>query len=159
MSRTAVSDRELAGVLDRQIDAMQAVLVALEAERAALYARDAEALLQAVHCKTGRVAEAGAVEAERRALCTGPLQPGRPAAVRSPFSADAGVTHRWQQLITLTERCRSLNEANGKLIRSQRRRVDDTLCILRGESAAVPVEYGPKGATRSRHAARSLGSV
>jgi flagellar biosynthesis protein FlgN len=151
MFQAAPSDRELAGVLDRQIDAMQAVLAALEAERAALGARDSEALLQAVNCKASRVSEAGALEAQRRALYAAPLRP--------QFSADAGVTHRWQQLIALTERCRSLNESNGQLIRGQRRRVDHTLCILRGESAAVPAEYGPKGDTRSRHAARSLGSV
>lgn len=144
-------------MLDRQIDAMQAVLTALEAEQAALGTRDAGALMQAVSDKAGRIAEAGRLEAQRRDVVAFPLS--GLVGPRGQFSADAGVSHRWQQLIALAQRCRNLNESNGQLIRGQRRRVDQALCLLRGESPAASSEYGPSGDTRPRHVSRSLASV
>ena len=48
MTRDTLPDRELAQLLDAQIEAMTSMLAALEAERAALSARDSEALLDAV---------------------------------------------------------------------------------------------------------------
>lgn len=151
------TDRELAGMLDRQIDTMQAVLAVLEAEHAALNARDAGALMQAVSDKADRIAEAGALDAQRRSTFAFPLSGFMSGKGR--FSADAGVAHRWQQLIALAERCRSLNESNGQLIRGQRRRVDQALSLLRGESLLASPEYGPKGDPRPRYLSRSLASV
>jgi flagella synthesis protein FlgN len=157
MSREPLPDRELARLLDEQIDAMQAVLAALEAERDALTRRDGDALLQAIDSKAARVASAETIEERRQALISSlgiPLHAGRRGR---EFSADAGIASRWQQVVALTERCRAVNEANGRLIRGQRRRVDGTLRILRGESADA-VEYGPAGEKRNRNVTRSLGS-
>ncbi len=158
MSREPVSDRELARLLDEQIGAMQSVLAALEAERAALADRDGDALLAAVSGKAQRIADADALEKRRRAMLERlgiATNPGRP---RRDFSADAGIASRWQQVVTLTARCRALNEANGQFIRGQRRRVDGALRILRGEPAGA-AEYGPAGEQRMRAAARVLDSV
>lgn len=151
------TDRELAGMLDRQIDAMHAVLATLEAEHAALHARDAGALMQAVGDKADRIAEAGSLDAQRRSAFAFPLSGLMSSKGR--FSADAGVAHRWQQLIALAERCRNLNESNGQLIRGQRRRVDQALSLLRGGSPLASPEYGPKGDSRPRYMSRSLASV
>lgn len=155
--RISPTDRELAGMLDRQIDAMHAVLAALEAEQAALGTRDAGALMQAVNDKADRLAEASRLDARRQSALALPLS--GPMSAKGRFSADAGVTHRWQQLIALAERCRSLNESNGQLIRGQRRRVDQALSLLRGESLLASPEYGPRGDSRPRHVSRSLASV
>jgi hypothetical protein len=52
-----------------------------------------------------------------------------------------------------------LNDANGQLIRGQRRRTAETLRLLRGESPVSP-EYGPGGAERnSRATPRPLASI
>jgi flagellar biosynthesis/type III secretory pathway chaperone len=156
MAESFVTDRDLARHLDEQIDAMQSVLAALEAEQQALKRRDADALLQAVNGKATSLARADELEKRRQTLIeqTSFFESGRSGR---PFSTDAGITHRWQQLLALAHQCRAINDSNGLLIRGQRRRVDMTLQILRGSSAA-PAEYGPGGESRSRAGARNLGS-
>jgi flagella synthesis protein FlgN len=152
----AVSDRELARILDEQIEAMQAVRDALEAERAALSARDGDALLAAVNGKAGAIASAESLEWRRQeALARLGLGDRFPRAGRA-FSADSGIGQRWQQVLALTEQCRALNEANGQMVRGQRRRVDGALRVLRGEAVAT-TEYGPGGEERPRATQRSLG--
>jgi flagellar biosynthesis/type III secretory pathway chaperone len=142
MPRETLSDRELAGLLDEQIEAMQAVREALEDERRALVARDGDALVEAVNVKSRTLAAADALARRTRA--------GR-------GSGDAGLGQRWQQVVMLTEQCRALNEANGQMIRGQHRRVEGVLRLLRGDTSA-PVEYGPAGERRARAGQRLLGS-
>jgi len=157
VSRETVSDRELARLLDEQIEAMRGMLSSLEAERQALLARDGEALLRAVDGKAACVAGADTIEDRRQALLD---QLGISAARTGrsrEFSADAGIAQRWQQVLALTKQCRALNDANGHLIRGQRRRVEGKLRILRGEPAAAP-EYGPAGEHRAGGFARALAS-
>jgi flagella synthesis protein FlgN len=157
MSRQVLPDRDLARLLDEQIEAMQSVLVALETERSALGARDGDALLQAVNAKASAVADAGSLEQRRRTLLERLGIAERAARGARDFAADAGIASRWRQVVALTERCRSLNDANGQMIRGQRRRVDGALRLLRGD-ATVAAEYGPGGEHRSRGSSRVLGS-
>lgn len=154
MTRDTLPDRELAQLLDAQIEAMTSMLAALEAERAALSARDSEALLDAVNGKARHLADAGALEQRRRAILDRLGIP--PQGCHRAFSADAGVASRWQRVVALTERCRALNEANGQHIRSQHRHIDGALRVLHGQPAA-PAEYGPAGARRARGTGRLLG--
>jgi flagellar biosynthesis protein FlgN len=156
MPRDSLPDRDLARLLDEQIDAMQAVLTALDAERLALAQRDADALLKAVSDKTSTLSNADGVEARRQQLLERMGLADRGRHARS-FAADAGVSQRWQQVLALTEQCRALNDANGQFIRGRQRRVDGALRLLRGESA--PVEYGPGGERRAHRPSRSLGSI
>lgn len=136
---------------------MQSVLVALETERSALGTRDGDALLQAVSMKASAVASASSLEQHRRTCLERLGIPERAARGGREFNADAGIASRWRQVVALTERCRSLNEANGQMIRGQRRRIDGALRLLRGEST-VAAEYGPGGEQRSRGSSRLLGS-
>lgn len=157
MPRETPNDRDLARLLDEQIEAMQAVRDSLEAERLALAARDGEALLKAVSGKAASVASADSIEDRRQALLDQLGIAARPGSGGRGFSADGGIGQRWQQVLALTQQCRALNEANGQLIRGQRRRVEGTLRLLRGEPAA-PAEYGPAGESRGRGNQRVLGS-
>jgi flagella synthesis protein FlgN len=154
MPRETLSDRDLARVLDEQITAMQDVLAALESERAALAGRDGQALLEAVNRKAAALAGADTVEGRRQAMLE---QLGVAPRPGRSFSADAGISQRWQQVLALTQQCRALNDANGQMIRGQRRRVDGALRILRGETAA-PAEYGPAGERRANGPRRTLGT-
>lgn len=157
MPRDIPTDRELARLLDEQIDAMQAVLASLEAERQALARRDGDALLKAVSDKAASVASADGIEGRRQALLDQLGLGERAGRSGRGFSADAGISQRWQQVLALTRQCRALNEANGQLIRGQRRRADGALRVLRGEPA-VAGEYGPGGERRAGGPRRSLGS-
>ena len=156
MPRETLSDRELAQLLDEQIAGMQTVLSSLEAERSALAARDGDALLQAVNDKANSLAGADALEQRRQRYLE---QMGLSARGGSrQFSADAGVSQRWQQVLALTQQCRALNDSNGQLIRGQKRRTEGALRILRGDTAPEAAEYGPGGVERSRRQHRSLAS-
>jgi flagellar biosynthesis/type III secretory pathway chaperone len=157
MPRETLPDRDLARLLDEQIAAMQAVLASLEAERHALASQDGDALLQAVGTKADSIAAADQVDSRRQALLERLGMSERPGRGGRGFAADGGIGQRWQQVLALTRQCRALNDANGQMIRGQRRRVDGALRILRGEPGA-PTEYGPAGEARARGAQRSLGT-
>jgi flagella synthesis protein FlgN len=160
MPSEPLSERNLNQLLDEQIDAMQAVLEALETERAALAARNGDALVQAVDRKAASIAAADVLEDRRQALLEQLGLPGRPGgAAGRVMTSDSGMAQRWQQVLALTRQCRAVNEANGQLIRGQRRRTAETLRLMRGESAAT-AEYGPAGDQRpSRGTPRSLASI
>ena len=133
---------ELFGLIDREVTALTLVLDALVSERAALEARDAEGLLAASDRKAEGIAGAGRLEQERRELLH--AEPGL-------AEADAGIDRRFGDLRALAAHCRELNEANGLLIRGQRRRVEGSLRLLRGGRANADVYadvYGRNGETR-----------
>ena len=97
MSRETPSDRDLARLLDEQIEAMQAVLTSLEAERQALLARDGEALLKAVNGKAASLASADSIEGRRQAMLDRlgiSDRPGRAAATSAPMPASANAGSR-----------------------------------------------------------------
>ncbi len=157
MPRDILPDRELAQLLDEQIDAMQGVLTSLEAERQALAARDGDALLKAVSSKAASLASADSIESRRQATLDRMGMSDRPGRSGRGLSTDGGISQRWQQVLALTAQCRALNDANGQMIRGQRRRVDGTLRVLRGEPAVATAEYGPSGERRTGGSQRSLG--
>lgn len=152
MSLAAATDREVAIALDQQIEAMNAVLAALHSERAALELRDGEALTNAVSHKRDTLSVAAALE-----------QQGRPfvaefASSRRHAGRDQSLSTRWQRLISLTEQCRTLNEGNGLMINGQRRVVDQTLRILRGDN--IPQTYGANGTSApGRPSGRTIASI
>ena len=128
--------RSIEALLDEQIVAMRAVLDGLAAERHALRKRDIESLNAASERKARCLADAAGLEQERRTLM-GEFDNGR-------FRTDERVRDRWNKLMVLTAEARQQNEANGVMIRWQRRRVEDTLRLLRGTEKTT-VTYGPDG--------------
>jgi len=125
----------LQALLDQEVDALRAVLATLQTELAALHARSPDALLAASNAKAEAVAHAARLEQERRDYLQG--NPGLKAAPDNRSLAE---------LKRLAAECRQQNDANGLLIRGQRRRVEGSLNLLRGGSAA-PDTYGRDGGT------------
>jgi flagella synthesis protein FlgN len=152
MSLASSSDRDLARLLDEQIEAMTAVLDSLQSERAALATRDAEALANAVNTKQDSIRRATVVgDAERSAL-------EELGSSRRRGAGDQGLSARWQRLVNLTRQCRALNEGNGLMINGQRRIVEQTLRLLRGEES--PSTYGANGSSGpGRGGNRTLASI
>ncbi len=128
----------LQALLDQEVSALRAVLATLQTERAALQERAPDALLAASNAKGEAVARAARLEQERRDYFE--ANPGTQPAV---------VNRLLNELKRLAAECRQQNEANGLLIRGQRRRVEGSLNVLRGGSAA-PDTYGRDGETRPR---------
>ncbi|MDQ1302774.1 MAG: flagellar biosynthesis protein FlgN [Pseudomonadota bacterium] len=119
-------------IVAEETAAMRGVLEILGRESAALLARDVGSLPGISNSKADAVARAASLGQQRQAL----LQ-------RDPDQA--GITAALAQLRQLAIECRQLNEANGLMIRSQRRRIEGALGILRGGQPGVNV-YGRDGA-------------
>ncbi len=122
-------------LLEQEVAALRAVLATLHAEREALDGRDSEALLAASNAKAEAVARAARLEQE----------------CRQHAAANAGTQSRDVEALLgdlkrLAAECRQQNEANGLLIRGQRRRVEGSLNVLRG-GRAVADTYGRDGET------------
>ena len=125
-------------LLAEEVEALRAVLATLQTELAALNERAPDALLTASNAKGEAVARAARLEQDRREFLA--ANPGvQPAPVNQLLS----------ELKRLAGECRRQNEANGLLIRGQRRRVEGSLNVLRGGSSA-PDTYGRDGETRPR---------
>lgn len=130
-------------LLTREIAALQVVLTTLQAERVALEERAPEALLAASNAKAEAVARAADLERQHRAL--------HEANAEAPSAPATSLTN---ELKRLAAECRQLNEANGLLIRGQRRRIEGSLNVLRGGRAA-PDTYDRTGETNVRRGPRT----
>jgi len=128
----------LQALLSQEVEALRAVLATLHTEQAALKERGPEALLAASNAKAEAVARAARLEQERRDHLEA-----------NPGNQPAPVKQLLNELKRLAAECRQQNEANGLLIRGQRRRVEGSLNVLRGGSAA-PDTYGRDGETRPK---------
>jgi flagellar biosynthesis/type III secretory pathway chaperone len=123
-------------LLAEEIEALRAVLATLQSERAALQERAPDALLAASNAKAEAVAHAARLEQQRRA-----------EHEASPGASSVKPSGLLNELKQLAAECRQQNEANGLLIRGQRRRIEGSLNVLRGGRAS-PDTYGRDGETR-----------
>jgi flagellar biosynthesis/type III secretory pathway chaperone len=120
--------------LAEEVVAVRGVLEMLGRESDALLRRDAEVLLAISHSKAAAVARAASLGQQRTVL----LQ-------ENPHLDQSGMTSALEQLHKLATECRQQNEANGLMIRGQRRRIEGALNILRGGQHGVDL-YGRDGA-------------
>lgn len=141
-SQTNVSV-QLAETVAGELVAVRGVLDLLAQESTALLARDAGLLAAVSNAKAAAVARAAELGQQRQAL----LQ-------RNPGLDQSGVTSALEKLRALAVECRQQNEANGLMIRGQRRRIEGALNILRGGQPGGEI-YGRDGAaTRLRQVPR-----
>jgi flagella synthesis protein FlgN len=117
-----------AAVPERSVENARRLLAVLEQERAALDHGDAAAL-EACVAEKGRLLD----EIER----LGRAVPAAP------------------ELRGLLERCAERNRLNGRIIELSRRRVQQALALLRGQSAGGEL-YGPAGTASASSGARPL---
>lgn len=134
----------LESLLTEELAALRVVLATLEAEQAALQERVPDALIAASNAKAEAVARAARLEQERRDSL------GQSAGT----SQSATVSRLLNELKKLAADCRQRNEVNGQMIRGQRRRIEGSLNVLRGGSAA-PDTYERNGETRSVRGGRN----
>jgi flagellar biosynthesis/type III secretory pathway chaperone len=131
--RKALVDR-LQAIVAGELAALRDVLEMLGRESAALRARDVGALPGISDSKADAVARAANLGQQRQVL----LQ-------EFPDAGEAAASSALASLRELALECRQLNEANGLMIRSQRRRIEGALGILCGGQPGVSV-YGRDGA-------------
>ncbi|MFW2405468.1 MAG: flagella synthesis protein FlgN [Gammaproteobacteria bacterium] len=140
MHEKTVNGVTTAELLDRQIEALGQMLAGLEAERSALKSRDIEALNVAMDLKTECMAQLESLAAK---LGNAP----------TPTGSDALISERREHIRALSDQCRELNEANGRLITGQQNFVTGALGAL-GIGAAGHSTYGPDGVNLQREKLR-----
>ena len=152
----------LESILVEEEQAARRLLAALEAETAALGGRDADALARATTEKTRALESLETLERGRREFCgrfgAGPTQADLDAwlAAYADGSPQAvALRQRWRSLNDLVQSCRKINHANGLVVASLQRRVQQALNLLRSGSAEPPV-YGPSGNSLSTPSARAI---
>ena len=143
MAEQTVLIARLQEVVAEETAALSSLLEILGLESAALLARDADALPGISNSKADAVVRAAGLGQQRQAL----WQEGS-------GSLQAGMTSAMSRLRALALECRQLNEANGLMIRSQRRRLEGALSVLLGNQPGMNV-YGRDGAaTQARRLSR-----
>lgn len=149
--------QELAAIVAEQAAAVSELRDALFAERRALTVVDDGALAQATARKATALAILESAEIERRKKCRD-IAPALPSddmqALLAQFIGDGTATstttaivRSWQQLRTTLRQCRDVNEANGLVVATLHRQVQQALNLLRGGRGMVAT-YGPTGSTQ-----------
>lgn len=131
---------------------------ALQREGAALAARDIDELNTAVAEKQSRVRALEALTREQTELLQ--RQGYETSAhgmdrVLRDWDEDGVLRPVWDRLVEVMSRCRHLNQVNGGVVETSRRRVDQALHILRGEENRTEL-YGPRGRTFSSSSSRPI---
>jgi flagella synthesis protein FlgN len=151
----------LQNLIAEEVAQLRDFLVLLEKEQQALAAGDVDRLLPLADDKNrlfGRLAQLG--EARGQALAAAGFTADRQGMegwlARQPNANGAGRT--WQELLSLAEKARALNEINGKLIASRLADNQQALSALMAAANQAAL-YGPDGQARPIGSGRSLGSV
>ncbi|WP_018873712.1 flagella synthesis protein FlgN [Thioalkalivibrio sp. ALJ16] len=121
--------QETRAVEAREPEALQAVV------------NSKQALLQALEGETRQQQQIA--ESENEAFT-----PAGMARLLSRLDDSAVLDDHWQALRQSIERCNTLNQGNARLIERDRRRVELSMQILRGEDVGPAATYDPYGRTR-----------
>lgn len=142
--------RDLADTIGEQLSLMQDLNTQLEKEQDALVARDMETLQLALSRKVDLL---GAIEtSENRRLelveaITGERDGSAIITALETLEEPEPIQAQWGELLQELQRCRAINEANGRVIQQQQYGVQRTIDLIQGDIPA-PQTYGP-GATAS----------
>lgn len=137
---------ELSELLREQATRIGELNALLEQEQTALVQRDMETLQ---HLLSRKVELLGAVEADERrrlALLEAAGDSDGTGSMDTYFSAvpePEAAREQWEHLRQSLQRCKALNEANGRVIRQQQTGVNRTMDLLQGESTTAASGYGP----------------
>lgn len=157
----SLTSPSLQNLIAEEVAQLRNFLVLLEQEQQALATGDVERLLPLAGDKNklfGRLAQLG--EARGKALAAFGFAADRQGMEgwlgRQTDAGGAGRT--WQELLTLAEKARALNQINGKLIATRLADNQQALSTLMAAANQAAL-YGPDGQTRPVGSGRSLGSV
>ncbi|SEP03259.1 flagella synthesis protein FlgN [Aquisalimonas asiatica] len=140
--------RALAETIGEQLSLMQALNTQLEKEQSALVARDMEALQSALSRKVDLLGAIETSENQRLALVeaiTGEREGSAINTALETLEDPEPVRAQWADLLEELQRCRAINEANGRVIQQQQYGVQRTIDLIQGDVPA-PQTYGPGAA-------------
>lgn len=150
---------QLLTALGAERAALQRFIALLEREQGMLVENRTDSLLELSEQKSADALDLNKLAESRRAL----LQRDIPQLTASTIKAwltghNAKALPLWQEVLTLTERARQLNQINGQLIQAKLRHNQQVLTVLSNAVNRANL-YGPDGQTSfSPGSGRSLGS-
>lgn len=151
---------DIAGLLSRELPALESFIALLHKEQALLSSGASEGLMALADQKSRAVVELGRIADLRdQDLARLHLPPGR-AGMDAWTLTDAGSASQrnWDRLLALAAEARALNEANGKAIALSLQHNHQALSVLMA-AADRTATYGPDGQARTGAGGRSLGSA
>lgn len=145
-------------ILSQSVREATSLESALQREGAALASRDLDELNAAVADKQVRVQALEALTRQQTEL----LQRegyetnahGMDRVLRD-WDEDGVLRPVWERLVEVMSHCHRLNQVNGGVVETSRRRVDQALHILRGEEARTEL-YDPHGRAFSASSSRPI---
>jgi flagellar biosynthesis/type III secretory pathway chaperone len=129
--------RRLEDLLDREIELARSLAATLAAEKSALTGDSPEAVEANAAEKIRILGTIEKLEADRRALWSGPDSTGLAAS----------IVERWRALLQLMAGCRTANEVNGHIIHVRQHQVRQLIDIVRGGPA---ITYDSQGKTMAK---------
>ncbi|MCG5513580.1 flagella synthesis protein FlgN [Ectothiorhodospira shaposhnikovii] len=138
---------QLDQILTHSVREASALEHALQLEGQALSTRDLETLNLAIAQKQQQVERLEQLTRDQGALLKREgyenNAQGMARCLRD-WDAEGVLAPIWDRLVDLMTRCRQLNLANGGVVETKRRHVEQALHILRGEDPRTEL-YGPRG--------------
>jgi flagella synthesis protein FlgN len=151
---------DIAGLLLRELRALESFIALLGREQALLAAGTSEGLTALAADKSQAAVELGQLAAARdQELARMHLPTGR-AGMDAWTLTDAGAASQamWDRLLALAAEARALNVSNGRVIALQLQHNQQALSVLMA-AADQTATYGPDGQPRPGVGGRSLGSA
>lgn len=143
--------RALADTIGEQLSLMEELNTQLETEQEALVARDMETLQAALSRKVDLLGAIESSENQRLALLeaiTGARDGNAIDTALAGLEEPEPIQAQWTQLLEELQRCRAINEANGRVIQQQQYGVQRTIDLIQGDVPA-PQTYGPGASSSS----------
>ena len=155
------SDHGLAGLLENEILELERLLDALETEKTVLGGHDVQQMESTSKQKRQAVSSVEKASLERiqhlRASGISPVTEDWYQKYSQTRDASEELNERYQYLVSLTNRCRTLNQTNGLLINRRELLTSRVINILRANN--TPEVYSDSGQSESTTDTRSLGKA
>jgi len=161
----AINSHDLRKQILQDVNACEALLALLEAERNALAARDTDSLDKIIEQK---ITQLGILEnsAKIRTHWVTQLSQGSDsnADIEKRWEAMiansdiADITEQWQKLKSLQTACQTANDVNGKILARSQRTNARVLDLMRGQTAP-PNLYTAKGNAFAGHSSNKVGEA
>ena len=155
--------QELRSIFDSQITAATQLLELLKKEHDAVADQNADDIEQLLNAKQAQIECLETLTTKQdRLLVEAGFNPSRSTTEKFLIQHDTGgsfeLINLWHRLSDVVMQCRDQNQRNGRLVTLRRRKTEQALNILRGQSPDSQ-SYGPDGTAVSGTASRPLTTV
>lgn len=155
------SEKQLASLLDREIECLEMLLAILKQEHDALVNADIEAIERATITKNQTLATQSEAIQDRQNMTMQASFSGTTNGLLQLIPTcenQEELSTAFSRLSSLTQQCQTSNRANGRLIKKKQEQARSALDVIRQTDHDTPT-YSGQGKTTSNQGSRSLGKA